>query len=233
MRIAICDSDRKYVKILKNMLYNYSNIYKTEFLVEEFSSGEELLKSKNRYCLIFTEYNLCGINGLETAIKLREKNDKTDIIFLSNNTEFVFDAFKVSPYRFLKKPLSQTELFSVLTELFNNKIQNHPLLITNKFNTYCLNTKDIVYLEANNKHCYIHLHNEIIECNKTMAKIQSILPEKYFIKINRAFIVNLNCICKYNNQYVSLSNNEQVHISRNYLKYFKQEFINFTNPKIP
>ena len=58
MRIAICDSDIDQRKGLKKQLYRYSNSNKTEFIVEEFSSGEELLKSKNKYCLVFTEYTL-------------------------------------------------------------------------------------------------------------------------------------------------------------------------------
>jgi DNA-binding LytR/AlgR family response regulator len=233
MRIAICDSDSDYLKKLKNLLYRYSNSNKMEFIVEEFSSGEQLLKSKNNYCLIFIEYNLCGINGFETAKTLRSKGIESEIIFLSQNTDFIFESFKVSPYRFFKKPLETQVLFETLNDFFISYSENYPLWITNQINTYCLNTKDIYYLEADNKHCFVHLKNEAIPCNKTMARVFSTLPQKYFKKINRAFIVNLNYISSYNNEFVLLNNGENIHISRKYYKYFKQEYFDFAKPKIP
>ncbi len=232
MKIAICDSNISELELLKNLLYCYSNSRKLDFFVEKFSSGENLLKSNNEYSIIFSEYNLSGINGLELAENLRKKNIKSKIIFISKNTDFIIDCFKVSPYRFLKKPIINSELFSVLDDFFNSNIENHSLLINDKFDTYCLNTSDIFYLEANNKHCYIHLENQVISCNKTMARVMTTLPQKYFKKINRAFIVNLNYISKYNNEYVFLTDGRKLHITRNYYTYFKQEYINFARPKI-
>ena len=233
MRIAICDSNAKELKELKISLYTYCNLRKMDYIIEEFLSGEELLISKNEYCLIFTEYKLTGIDGLETVKKLRKRGCKSKVIFLSHNTDFIFESFKVSPYRFLTKPLSEKALFTSLDEFFYSKTENRPLLITDKLNTHYLNTSEIIYLEASDKHCFIHLENKVIECNKTMAKVVDTLPDRYFIKINRAFVINLNYISKYNNEFVSLSDNTELHISRNYLKYFKQEFINFTKPRIP
>ncbi len=233
MRIAICDSNIDNLREVKKSLYRYSNLNKIDFIVEEFFCGEELLKSKSTYFIIFIEYNLCGIDGLKTAKKLRENGVKAEIIFLSQNTDFIFESFKVSPYRFLTKPISQKILFETLNDFFNSHSENYPIWINNQINTYCLNTKDIVYLEADNKHCFVHLSDEAIPCNKTMAKVYSTLPNKYFIKINRAFIVNLNYISKYNSEYVFLNNGQKLHVSRNYYKCFKEEYINFAKPKIP
>lgn len=233
MRIAICDSNTNYLKTLKQLLYRYSNSYKMDFIVEEFINGEQLLLSKNEYCLIFTEYFLSGINGLETAKLLRKNNDKTAIVFVSNNTDFVFESFKVAPYRFLTKPLKCEDLFDTLDDFFKSYSEKYPLCITDDINTHCLNATDILYLEANNKHCFIHLKNEVIPCKRTMARVFNALPQKYFKKIHRAFIVNLNFINKYNSEYIFLNNGEKLHISRNYYKYFKEEYLNFANPKIP
>ncbi len=233
MRIAICDGNTAHIKKLKNLLYRYSNSNKMEFIVEEFSSGEELLKSKNKYCLIFIEYFLSGINGLETAKKLRAKRIESEIIFLSQTTDFIFESFKVSPYRFLTKPLNTQTLFETLNDFFVSYSENYPLWITNYVTTHCINTAEIFYLEANNKHCFIHLKAESIPCNKTMARVFNTLPQKYFSKINRAFIVNLNCISGYDNEYVFLKNGESIHITRKYFKPFKQEYFEFSNPKIP
>lgn len=233
MRMAICDSDKSLSKKLKNLLYRYSELNKMDFEVNTFSSGEELLEAKQKYCLIFTEYELPGINGFETVKRLKEHGNNVSVIFLSKNTNIVFDAFKVSPYRFLKKPLDENKLLEALKDFFNSYSENYPLWITNQIDTYCLNTEEIYYLEADNKHCYVHLCDKTIPCNKTMARVFGVLPQKYFKKINRAYVINLNHILKFNSEYVYLKNGEKIHISRSYYKHFKYEYLQFFAPKIP
>jgi len=98
--------------------------------------------------------------------------------------------------------------------------------------TVCLNSEEIFYIEASNKHCLIHLKNEIILCKKTMARVSEVLPKIHFQKINRAFIINLNCIDKYNSDSVFLKNGENLHITRTYYKSFKQNYFEYLKPKI-
>lgn len=233
MRIALCDRDTIFLKKLKAMLYCYAESRRLDIVVDCYRCGEDMLNSKVRYNLIFLGYWLCGRNGLEIAKLLRCQNDFTAIIFMSSDTHFVFEAFKVSPYRFLVCPLKEAELFSVLDEFFEKYGSDYPLWIKSREDTVCLNTGDIYYLEADNKHCYIHLENEVIACNRTMARVFDVMPKQCFFKINRAFIINLKFVARYNSDQVYLKNGEALHISRNYLKSFKSEYFDFSNPRLP
>lgn len=229
MRIAICDNDIKFSKILKQKLYSYSNLKKYEFFVETFHSGEELLDSHNNYSIVFIEYALGGINGLETAKKLRKRNNKSIIIFLTAATHFVFEAFCIEACRFITKPLNEITLTNTLDQLLADSF---PLLITNKDGMLCINTEDIFYLEADNKYCYIHLKNKTLQCKKTMAQALEALPKSRFQKIHRSFVVNMNQIHKYNSDYVFLKNGTRLHVTRTYCKNFKQNYINYSCPII-
>ncbi len=231
MRIAICDWDKNFNKKIKNIIYSYAELFRIDIVVDCYTSGEFLLNSKVNYNIYFLGYKLDGINGLITAEKLRIKNSNTTIIFVSEYTDFVFDAFKVNPYRFLLKPIKKDIIFKTLDEYFENYGTDYPLWIKSKDNTTCLNTSEIYFLEADNKHCFVHLKNEFLKCNRTMAKVFGVLPKNHFSKINRAFIINLNYIEGYNNEQVLLKNNISLHISRNYLKTFKEEYRNFICPK--
>ena len=107
---------------------------------------------------------------------------------------------------------------------------DYPIWIKNAEDTVCLTTDDIYYLEADNKHCYIHLKNSSLYCNKTMAQVFKVLPKSHFLKTNRAFIVNLNHISRYNNDIITLKNGKTLHPSRNYYKTFKEEYRRFLRP---
>lgn len=233
MRIALCDIDSNFLKILKRLIYIYAEHFKLDILVDCYTSGENLLNSGIEYNLVFLEYKLNGITGLETAKKIRNLNLDITIIFISEYTEFVFESFKVFPYRFLVKPIKQNLLFETLNEYFKKTGNDYPLWIKSANDTVYLNTKEIYYIEANNKHCLIHLKNEVLYCNRTMAKVFEILPKNHFLKINRAFIINMNFIERYNNQELILLNKKSLRISRNYFKIFKEEYRRFITPLEP
>ena len=232
MRIAVCDSDTFFSNLLKHKLYKYSNLNELDFVIDTFTNGEDLLNSNHKYEMIFIEYYLDGINGFNTAKLLRKNNTFSKIIFISQNTNFIFDSFCVSPFRFLTKPLSENTLFKTLDDYFNDKNNRYTLWINNNIDTFCIYTNEILYLEANNKYCIIHLSNKTILCKKTMARVYDALPKLHFQKINRAFIVNLNSINKYNSENVVLTNGETLHITRTYFKNFKENYFKYSLPKI-
>lgn len=230
MRIAICDLDKEFLLKLKTMLYRYSEENKTEMFVESFFSGEDVITSSVNYNLIILGYRLKGINGLETAKKLRKGLNGSPIIFISDCTDFIFEAFKVCAFRFLLKVNWEQELFSTLDEFFMQLDNDHPICIKSHNDVVCISTEDIYYLEADNKYCFVHLENETISCNRTMADVYKHLPQNHFSKTNRAFVVNFNYIKRYNSQSIILKNGKILHPSRNYYKSFKDEYRRFLRP---
>lgn len=232
MRIAVCDSDIAFMKKLKYIIYCYAEQMKIDLVVECFANGEIMLACKERYNIVFIGDCLDGLGGLEIAKKIRNRNNFSAIIFMSRNTDFVFEAFKVKPYRFLVLPISDKEIITVLDDFFEEFGFGFPVCIKSGEDTFCLNTSDIVYLEANNKHSIIHLSKENIACNKTMAKVYEMLPKNHFLKINRAYIINSDYVFKYNSDYVFLKNGKTLHISRNYYSDFKKDYNMFLNPRL-
>ncbi len=232
MRIAICIADNRILKSLKQLIYLYAEKTKIDIMVDCFTTSKELLYSAESCNIIFLNYNIIGEAGLDIARKLRSEKSPATIVFIGNYAPSVLEAFTVKPYRFLVTPLKKSEIFNLLDDFFTDFSLNYPLLIRCKSETVCLKASDIVYLEADNKHCFIHLKNEAHSCNHTMARVYNLLPKYRFCKINRAFIVNFDYISRYNSDMLTLKTGEELHISRNYLKSFKDEYISFLNPAV-
>ncbi len=233
MRIAICDRDEMLLKTIKNSIYTYAAKRRLDIVVDCYKNGDDLLRSKLKYALIFLGYFLIGDNGLFIAEKIRNSNNFSSIIFVSQNTDFVFEAFSVNPFRFLVPPIKEEEFEGVLDEFFRKFGNDYPIWIKNREETVCLNTGEIYYLEANNKHSIVHTKKYAFDCNKTMARVYEVLPKGYFVKINRAYIVNLNCVFSYNSDEVQLKNGVRLHIGRRFFKTFKDEYRLFQNPIEP
>ena len=58
------------------MIYEYANLRGIELLAEEYCTGAKLLENAAEYPLIILDYNLRGVNGLETARQLRKKKSR-------------------------------------------------------------------------------------------------------------------------------------------------------------
>ncbi len=231
MRIAIIDDDYENSLKLKELLYLYSNFQKTDFVVDIFTCCDKTIPNANRYTLIFL--SLDSKNGKFISRKFYEMGITKKTIITGNDYKIAADAFMINAFGFIKKPYNKPELFDVLENFFKISVAIMPIIVSDGAENFCLNIGDILYLEANNKHSIIHLTNQTVFCNKTMARVNAALPQNCFSKINRAFIVNLNHISSFSSKNVVLSNNEVLPPSRHFYKSFKSDYLRIKSPKIP
>jgi DNA-binding LytR/AlgR family response regulator len=231
MKIAVCDDDKRFISFIKPIINEYANTHKLEAVVDAYVGGDYLLKSKENYDIIYLDYQMNGIDGMETARILREKNVWCSIIFVTNYPDFVYEAFTVDAFRFLKKPINKTMVFETLNDYFKKHGNDYPIQFKSDRQIFTVDTKDIIFLESMGKHCLIHTKNGQYECSKTMAVISRMLPSRHFFKINKVFIVNFNHIDRYNNEFVQFLNGDKAYISRKYLPLFKSEYRNYCDLK--
>jgi DNA-binding LytR/AlgR family response regulator len=231
MKIAVCDDDRRFISILKLIINEYVNKRKLEAVVDAYIDGKYLLSSKEVYDIIYLDYQMNGLDGMEIARKLREKNIWCSIIFVTNYPNFVYDAFTVNAFRFLKKPINRAMVFETLDDYFKKHGNDYPILLRSEWQNLIVDTKDIIFLEAVGKHCVIHTKNAQYDCPKTMAVISRMLPSNHFFKINRSFIVNFNHIDRYNSEFVIFLNGQKACISQKFLYSFKNEYRNYCDLK--
>jgi len=224
MKMAVCDDEKTFREEIKIAVYEYSNLHRLEIVLDQFERGEDLLTSENEYEIIFLDHKMEGIDGLETAKILRERNIDSTIIFLTSFPHFVFEAFEVDTFRFFRKPLDKTELYKALDDYFEKSRGNRPILIQIGREKLCIQSNDIVYLEADNKKCYVHLIDDKLHLPKMMAFIAKLLPGNDFIKVHKAFIVNMYFVSNYDSEYIYLKNGGCANMSRNYVAAFKDAY---------
>lgn len=84
--VAICDDSKPMLESMKACLEEYGNTINHELHIFSFESGEELLNNYNcRYDIIFLDIKMPGMNGIEAAEKIREKDKKVNATITSVN----------------------------------------------------------------------------------------------------------------------------------------------------
>lgn len=71
IKVAICDDDKQICSKLIAIVKEYFADIGRPVWVAEFTSGLKLLKANIRFDVIFLDIDMPGLNGIETAKKLR------------------------------------------------------------------------------------------------------------------------------------------------------------------
>ena len=190
MRIAICDDERHFREALKQMFDAYARKRLIDVLHYEYKNGESLLKSDRKYDLIFLDYQMGDLNGVETAKKLRKNNCRATIVFMSSYPHVVFDTFEVNTFRFLTKPVVEGRLFKVLDDYLKSFSKSEYLMIKRP-NISRVRFDDIIYIEAHNKTSAIHTVDEVVEYVRFISEVEKSLPKDRFFKCHKSYIVGL------------------------------------------
>ena len=227
MRIAICDDKLVLHDDLKKNLEEYALKRHLFILYDDYTNGFDLLASSYEYDIIFMDYQMDGIDGLETARRIRKKNIKTAIIFLTSFPDIVFDTFEVNTYRFLVKPIDIEKLSSAMDDYLQSMDSSNFLVIKTEDEHKRINIDDIIYIEAADKYCYIRTVSDNILYKKTLSDIESSLPPEKFFRSHRTYSVGFRHIVSHTSTDILFDNKERALISKLKLTPFKKAFTDY------
>ena len=127
-KIVICDDVEIDRSILRHFLEKYFDDRGEEALVEEYSSGESLTADvEEGYLgmdLLFLDIFMNGINGMETAVKLRALSCTAPIVFLTMSPDFAVESYEVEASGYILKPFSASQLVRLLEKTLKTGDRN-------------------------------------------------------------------------------------------------------------
>lgn len=94
INIAICDDEKYISDKVKKLALDFFHRKNVEIKISQFWSGEELLRYNKSIDILFLDIQMDGIDGMETARKLRSKNYKGYLIFITVLKEWYFRLLK-------------------------------------------------------------------------------------------------------------------------------------------
>ena len=227
MQIAICDDDTIFRQTIREVLLNYKAKYRLEINIYEYESGDALLESNRVFDVIFLDYKMPGLDGMETARRLRKGNHICSIIFVTNYPEFVLESFAVQPFRFMVKPIEESLVEEAMNAYVKLQKVFFPISVLTNGEMKTIAAQDITYLEGDGKYCWIYTEKETYHSSKTLMEIHKVLPQYSFFRVHKSFVVNLFCISTIKDNLVILNSGEQLPISRTRLAGFKKAYRDF------
>lgn len=222
IQIAICDDDMtttsqieeyiRQIEIEQHIQVQYRIFFDGKSFMQSVESGEV-------YDLIYLDVEMPLMKGLDAAKKLREMEISSLIIYISNYETYCESMIETEPFRFLRKPINDVDLFRKYFMSAYKKLENR-----NEYYTYSykkihhkININDIMYFESNNRKICIHTNGN--QENNTfygqLDKVEKELESKSctFIRIHQSYLVNSTYINTVQHDAVILENKDELPIS--------------------
>ena len=117
IRIAVCDDEKSMSDLISARASDFFRKNNMEAAITQFSCGEDLLKFDGSIDVLFLDIHMKGIDGMETAGRLRRKGFKGYLIFITVLREMVFRSFEVQAYDYLVKPIEEKHLEKTMERL--------------------------------------------------------------------------------------------------------------------
>lgn len=234
IRVAICEDEKDTQLLIENYIHNILKNINIEYEIQKYDLGEELLESNLKDIdILLLDIQMGQINGMDTARKIREVDNKMEIIFITSLIDYVQEGYEVRAYRYLLKPIELEELKKhLLTCIKEIENKNSYILIKNKSNTYKIYSNEIKYIEVQKKNMSIHTTNKTFEVIYSLEKIEKDINLDKFVRCHKSFIVNLSYVENIKSNTIILESGEEVPVSRYRYKEVKEKFLKFLGDSI-
>jgi DNA-binding LytR/AlgR family response regulator len=237
LNICLCDDNKEDLLHLTQIIEEFKTFHLSEYDLKytTFSNGIDLLTEieKGKYFDIFLlDVVMIGMNGVELANEIRNKNAVSKIIFLTTSPEYALESYEVNAFYYLLKPIEKVKLINLLEKACAGIFDQREKYIIVKSQTSLtkIYLHCIQYVDVMGRNIFFHLKSgEIIKSLCSISQIESeLLTDKRFIKTHRSYIVNMDYIKNIAPKGIATFSNTIIPIARTAYKEIKQKYIDYS-----
>lgn len=222
-QIAVCDDEPYFRQCECEFLEDYMKKTGTEFSVDLFCSGEEMMAlgiELAKYQVIFLDINMLKVDGITVARKIREVNREVYIVFVTAYVKYTLEGYKVDAIRYLLK--NNKNFSESMEECMNAIMEKMNYRIVKKAFDFNQGRKEIsidriLYIESKLHKLEFHVMEEkmnIYTLYATLNEVEEMLTESKFIRIHQSYLVNMAYIKELQRYEVMLDTGKILGISK-------------------
>jgi len=221
----IVDDEPLAQDILEGYIKSKENLSLTGKCSTAFEAFEIL--HQQQIDLMFLDVKMPGLNGIDF---LKSLKSPPAVIFTTAFSEYAVDSYNLEAVDYLLKPITIDRFDKSLTKFL--KLQ--PIAI-NEEKTYTyfkvsgkllkVEHSSIFYAQSIKDYLLLHTKNGNLIVHMTMKYLNELLPEKYFVRVHRSYLVNQTYIIAISKNQV-LINEVEIPIGESYREVLLQKKLN-------
>ena len=214
--IAICDDEKHMSAHIRSCVSDFFRKKNRETSLRMFSSGEELLSYNGQIDILFLDIQMKGMDGMETARKLRADQFRGFLVFITVLKEMVFQSFEVQAYDYLVKPVDKKQFEKTMERLYASmqNAREDSLLVQKGYEGRIIPKDEIVFCEVIDRKIYLNLASgDVVDYYERIENLEAKL-DKHFYRCHRSYLINLKHLKGYKNGTACMDNGKEIPVSR-------------------
>lgn len=232
IKIAIVEDDTSSARTLKEYIEQFFSSEKHNYSVDIFGDGLDFINNmKTEYDIVLLDIEMPILDGMETAKKLRKTGSSSNIIFVTNMSQYALKGYEVDAIGYLVKPIMYFGLRETLKRALSRmklyKAENVNIMLTTKQDVTVIPSSTVYYIEVQNHDLIFHTEKGEIKSRRTLKEIEDQLEVMSFARCSNSYLVNLKYVESISINTIKI-NNTELPISRTKKKEFVQKFMSHT-----
>ena len=181
-RIAICDDQDDSLRLIDRAVTRYfSERSDLQADISRFDNPLEFLNalhSSGGWDIVILDVCMPEVNGTEIAREIRNRHDRTEIIFISYSTEYAVEAFALNAVHYVLKPLNEKDFREAMDRAikpFSEREKKTIMLLLANGVVQAVDIKEILYIESVAYRRLVHTSTTLYE--ETRRRPGSLWPD--------------------------------------------------------
>lgn len=217
-RALIVEDDAEAARTLRAHLVRLGAEKGESFSIEVVTSAVELLEGKHPADIYFLDIGLPGINGMEAAQLIREEDQITPIIFVTDLAQYAVQGYAVDALDFMLKPVSYEDfalrMNRALAVLSRNT--SDAMSIPCAGGTRIVRITDIVFIEILHHDLYWHVsgEDEPLRMRGSISAAAKELGPEQFCQISASHLINMSHVARIQASSVLMDDGSELFFTR-------------------
>lgn len=194
MRIAVVDDEEVSARKLRDYLDRFAGETNQKLEVQMFADGFAFMNAfRGQFDLILLDVSMPGMDGMETAKRIRRTDADVVIVFITNMAQYAIRGYEVDALDYILKPVSYFAFSQRLGRAISRvkrRTRNY-LVLTTKNGAKKLDVASIYYVESQGHTLIYHTADGEYVTGGTMKEIEEKLAPFHFFRCNKGYLVAL------------------------------------------
>lgn len=207
IKTAIVEDEQPAYQTLKEYLERFGKENNVEFSITHYSEGLSFLEECEGYDLVFMDIELPNLNGMDIATKLREKDTRVALIFVTNMVQYAIRGYSVDAIDYVLKPIQYNRFYSLMMKVSRviSLNQEKELVLKTSSGVKKVSLSTLLYIQITDHLLIYKTDNEEYEVWGSLANAEKELPGEMFCRCNNSTIINLKQVTSFDKECVYLT----------------------------
>jgi DNA-binding LytR/AlgR family response regulator len=207
IKTAIVEDEQPAYQTLKEYLERFGKENNVEFSITHYSEGLSFLEECEGYDLVFMDIELPNLNGMDIATKLREKDTRVALIFVTNMVQYAIRGYSVDAIDYVLKPIQYNRFYSLMMKVSRviSLNQEKELVLKTSSGVKKVSLSALLYIQITDHLLIYKTDSEEYEVWGSLANAEKELPGEMFCRCNNSTIINLKQVTSFDKECVYLT----------------------------